>query len=167
MKDTDDSNKPKEAASVAGKSDAIEEPIAKEIRIPKPIIPGLPEAERVKKPKRSRKKVKGKVESQPLKKSSKLVQKDFLKVVPSIVEPSSADFVYSDEEEFEDSIDVFSEAEESIDNFLTPLSFKSAFDLKLSASTPDLSFKIKRPAPSPVDKLESKRSKSIACQNDQ
>ena len=31
VKDTDNSNKPKEAASVAGKSDAIEEPIAKEI----------------------------------------------------------------------------------------------------------------------------------------
>ena len=142
---------------------------------PKQVIPGLSEDERLKhlketkKPNKSKPKKKGDKKKEPKEmKITKLSLNDFLKIPAQKIDQSTENFVFSDKDDaFEDSKDVFSDDgdDESMDNFLTPLNFKSAFGLRLSASTPDLTLKAKRPAESPAEKDERKKSKSSSSSN--
>ena len=144
----------------------------------KQTIPGMPEADRLKEiKKQKRKETKEKKKETKEKKATKeknnnlLVKNDFLKrkkSLASAVEEDSDGLVYTDPETdedsdaFEDSKGAHSDNDESIDTFLTPIQYKSAFGLRLSISTPDLAMKLlpKRPAPSPVERPENKKAKS-------
>ena len=122
---------------------------------------------------KNRNKNKNKKPELKVKKTSELDKNDFLKVHTSINHQTSTEvFVFSDDNDyesdaFEDSREVQSDDDESMDNFLTPINFKSVFGLRMSASTPDLTLKSKRPAESPIEKLERKKSKSTAGQKSQ
>ena len=141
----------------------------------KQTIPGMPEADRLKEiKKQKRKETKQKKKETKEKKETKQkkatkVKNDFLKKrkksLASAVDEDSDGFVFTEYETDEDS-DAFEDAhtdnDESINNFLTPIQYKSVFGLRLSTSTPDLAMKLlpKRPAPSPVERPENKKSKS-------
>ena len=138
----------------------------------------MPEADRLKEiKKQKRKETKEKKKETKEKKETRAkkatkVKNDFLKrrekSLASAVEEDSDGFVYTDYETdedsdaFEDSKGAHSDNDESIDTFLTPIQYKSAFGLRLSISTPDLAMKLlpKRPAPSPVERPENKKAKS-------
>ena len=148
----------------------IEKPSPKEVT-PKQVIPGMPEVDRLKQIKKKKKKEnrrkKNEVEER---KTGSLVKNDFLKKRKvsgaTSIENASDEFVFSgcdtdtDADEFEDSKEVLSDSDESFEDFLTPINFKSTFGLRLSSSTPDLTVKAKRPAQSPIEKAERKKSKS-------
>ena len=144
----------------------------------KQTIPRMHEADRLKEiKKQKRKETKQKKKETKEKKETRAkkatkVKNDFLKrrekSLASAVEEDSDGFVYTDYETdedsdaFEDSKGAHSDNDESIDTFLTPIQYKSAFGLGLSTSTPDLAIKLlpKQPAPSPVERPENKKAKS-------
>ena len=141
---------------------------------PKQVIPGMPETDRLKHLKKQKKKEnRRKRQEVKEKKSTQLDQNDFL-LCPksgnkmSGTELAAEEFTYSDDntdydsDAFEDSKEVLSDADESLEDFLTPINFKSSFGLRISSSTPDLTVNSKRPAQSPIEKAERKKTRSTA-----
>ena len=129
------------------------------------LIPGLPEALRVKKKKNKKdKKQKSEVDT---KKVSDLKATDFLFNNAS-ENTSIDDFVFEnadDSDAFEDSREDLSDIDdEPSENFLTPINFKSNFGrrLSVSGSVSDLTFKRDRDSPGKETENKKSRSSSVS-----
>ena len=141
-------------------------------KIPKQVIPGLPEAERLKQPKLKKKKQKkksNKEEETPIK---DLTRPDFLiSPVSGALKKTEVleNFEFSEydddteDEEFEDSRETISDTENTPGNeFLTPVNLKSTFARNLansSAKPAPTTNANKRAAKSPAETKENKKSR--------
>ena len=111
----------------------------------KPIIPGLPEEDRLKQPKKQKRKKKKKNQEKEDKDIASYTARDFL-ISPGSGMIMMDEFEFSgsdgeetsgDEDEFEDSREVFSDNDNpsTTSDFLTPVNLKSTFARNLQAKT--------------------------------
>ena len=129
------------------------------------LIPGLPEALRVKK-KKNKKEKKQKIEVNPPKVSD-MKASDFMFTVES-KDATLDEFIFEeadDSDAFEDSKEDLSDVDdEPAENFLTPINFKSDFGRRLSVSGSVSDLSLKRDRDSPNKKTENKKSRSSSSQ---